>query len=69
MSGQDRALFRPCRDDVWRQLADQVEGRFIDGGLLGTDVIQVTSGDWIITLDTQTQIHGKRSTWVCPLRR
>ena len=49
-----RALFGPSKEMVWRSLAEQVEGRFVDGGFLGTDVVQVATGDWIITLDTDT---------------
>ncbi len=45
-------LFGPSKEKVWRQLAEKVEGRFIEGGLFGQDAVQVSSGDWIITLDT-----------------
>ena len=47
-----KALFSPSKEVVWRQLAKQVEGRFVEGGFFGTDVVQARTGDWIITLDT-----------------
>ena len=47
-----KGLFGPSKETVWRQLAEKVEGRFIEGGMFGQDAVQTTSGDWIITLDT-----------------
>ena len=46
------ALFGPSKKEIWRQLAERVGGRFIDGGFTGADVVQVRAGDWINTLDT-----------------
>ncbi len=63
-----RALFGPSKESVWRSLAEQVEGRFVDGGFLGTDVVQVATGDWIITLDTYTVRSGNQSTTYTRLR-
>ncbi len=54
-----RVLFGPSKEEIWRQVAEQVEGRFIDGGFFGTDVVQAATGDWIITLDTYTVRRGK----------
>ena len=63
-----RALFGPSKESVWRSLAEQVEGRFVEGGFLGTDVVQVATGDWIITLDTYTVSSGNSSTTYTRLR-
>jgi len=63
-----RALFGPSKEEIWRQLARRVEGRFVEGGFFGTDVVQVSTGDWIITLDTYTVSTGKSSTTFTRLR-
>ena len=63
-----RALFGPSKAEIWRQLAQQVEGRFIEGGFFGTDAVQATTGDWIITLDTYTVSSGNSSTTYTRLR-
>ncbi|MEE8148484.1 MAG: hypothetical protein V3T24_12820, partial [Longimicrobiales bacterium] len=63
-----KALFGPSKGEVWRELAQQVEGRFVEGGFLGTDVVQATAGDWIITLDTYTVSSGNSSTTYTRLR-
>jgi len=47
-----QGLFGPSKEKIWRQLAEKVGGRFTAGGLFGHDAVQITSGDWIITLDT-----------------
>jgi hypothetical protein len=49
-----KALFGPSKEMVWRQVAEQMQGRFVGGGVFGTDVVQAKTGDWIITLDTYT---------------
>ncbi len=46
-----KGRFGPSKEKIWRQLAEKVEGRFIEGGLFGQAAVQITSGDWIITLD------------------
>ncbi len=63
-----KALFGPSKGEVWQELAQQVEGRFIEGGFLGTDVVQARAGDWIITLDTYTVSSGNSSTTYTRLR-
>ena len=57
-----KALFGPSKEEIWRQVAAQVEGRFSDGGFFGTDFVQVTTGDWIITLDTYSDDDGNTYT-------
>ncbi len=54
-----RALFGPSRRDVWRQLAEDVDGQFHEGGLFSPFAVQARTGDWIITLDTYTSGDGK----------
>ncbi|MDE2943321.1 MAG: HEAT repeat domain-containing protein [Gemmatimonadota bacterium] len=54
-----KALFGPSRKDVWRQLADEVDGQFHEAGFLNPFAVQSRTGDWIITLDTYTSGDGK----------
>ena len=54
-----KALFGPSRRDVWRQLAEDVDGQFHEGGLFSPFAVQARTGDWIITLDTYTSGDGK----------
>ena len=49
-----KGLLSSNKEAVWRQLAEQAEGRFIGGGFLIPDVVQARTGDWIFTLDTYT---------------
>ena len=63
-----KALGGASKEEIWGQLAEQVEGRFSKGGFLGSDVVQVTAGDWIITLDTYDVSDGNSSTTYTRLR-
>ncbi len=57
-----KGLFGPTKAKIWRQLAEKVEGRFIEGGLFGHDAVQVTTSDWIITLDTYSDENDRTYT-------
>jgi hypothetical protein len=63
-----RSLFGPSKDDVWSQLADQVGGRFTDGGFFGRDRLEVRVDPWVLTLDTYTVSNGKHHTTYTRLR-
>ncbi len=63
-----RALFGPSKEQVWTELAHEVEGRFLEGGLFSADAVQVRAGDWIITLDTYTVSTGQSSQTYTRLR-
>jgi len=54
-----KALFGPSRKDVWRQLADEVDGQFHEAGFLNPFAVQSRTGDWTLTLDTYTSGDGK----------
>jgi hypothetical protein len=54
-----RCLFGPSREEIWTQLAQQVGGRFIEGGFLKSDKVVASHGEWSITLDTYTVSTGK----------
>jgi hypothetical protein len=57
--GPLRAWFGPSREEVWRQLSTEIEGRYVEGGFLKTDKVEVEHGPWIVTLDTYTVSTGK----------
>lgn len=66
--GLMRELFGPSRDEIWRQLAQEVGGQFNEGGWFGTDFVQVNYGDWTVTLDNFTVSTGKSSTTYTRIR-
>jgi hypothetical protein len=57
--GRLREWFGPSREEVWRQLSTEIEGRYVEGGFLKTDKVEVQHGPWIVTLDTYTVSTGK----------
>jgi hypothetical protein len=54
-----RRLFGPSRKEIWKQLSDQIGGRYIEGGFARSDRVEATHEDWIVTLDTYTVSTGK----------
>jgi hypothetical protein len=54
-----RGLFGPSKKEVWRQLSDQIGGRFVDGGMWKGDKVEATHGEWTVTLDTYAVSTGK----------
>jgi hypothetical protein len=54
-----RSMFGPSRKEVWTQLAEQVQGDFVQGGFLRSDKVVVATGQWTVTLDTYTVSHGE----------
>jgi len=56
-----KGFFGPAKEEVWRQLAAQLQGNFVDGGFFGKDKVEVQHGDWTITLETLVVSTGKSS--------
>jgi hypothetical protein len=54
-----RNLFGPSRKEVWRQLSDEMGARFVAGRFMKGDKVEVTHGQWTLTLDTYTVSTGK----------
>src|SRR5690242_10697170 len=52
-------VFGPSRKEIWKQLSDQMHGRFVDGGAWRGDKVLVEHGDWTLTLDTYVVSTGK----------
>ena len=55
-----RKLFGPSQAELWNLLAQQVGGQFIEGkGFGGVHRVEVSVGQWIVTLDTFVVSTGK----------
>jgi hypothetical protein len=57
--GAFRGMFGPSRKDVWQQLSREMGARFVEGGFAKADKVQVTHGEWTVTLDTYAVHTGK----------
>lgn len=51
-------LFRNSRRAVWRQLAAELDGKFVQGSLIVADQIIVNHDAWVIVFDTFTKPRG-----------
>ena len=63
-----KSLFGPSQKVIWRQLSQEVRGKFHEGGFLTTTAVQARAGDWIITLVTVTTGDGKTNQTFTRLR-
>lgn len=45
-------LFGRSKEAIWIQLAEQVNGKFVDGGFWSTDQVIAKAGQWTVMLDT-----------------
>ncbi|MFP5284268.1 MAG: DUF3137 domain-containing protein [Thermoanaerobaculia bacterium] len=54
-----RKVFGPSREEVWRQLCQEIGADFVEGGFWKGDKVQARVEDWIVTLDTYTVHAGK----------
>ncbi|MCY3766134.1 MAG: DUF3137 domain-containing protein [Gemmatimonadetes bacterium] len=50
-----RSIFGPSKDEIWRQIASDIEGEFVDGGFWGENAVTYNHGEWRIVLDTRTE--------------
>ena len=57
--GAFRRMFGPSRKEVWQQLSREMGARFVEGGFAKPDKVQVTHGEWTVTLDTYAVHTGK----------
>jgi hypothetical protein len=48
------ALFGPNKDEVWRQLCQEIGAKFVSGSAWKGNKVQATVGPWTVTLDTYT---------------
>ena len=65
-----RDMFGPSRDEIWRQLAAEMNASFTAGtGLFGAGArVQAQHGQWVVTLDTYTVSTGRSSATYTRLR-
>ena len=63
-----RSIFGPSKDEIWKQIATDIEGEFIEGGFWGKDVIIYKHGEWQILLDTYVVSTGTSSHTVTRMR-
>ena len=62
-----REVFGPYKRDVWKRLAAEVDGRFVEGGAFHADKVVVAAGPWTVTLDTFSS-GGEQPTTYTRLR-
>lgn len=54
-------LFGQSKDEVWRQLAQEIHADFVEGGFWRGSKVQAHVGPWIVTLDTYIVSDGHSS--------
>ena len=50
-----RSIFGPTKDEIWKQIASDMTGEFIDGGFWEENAVTYNHGEWRIILDTRTE--------------
>jgi len=63
-----REIFGPSKEEIWRQLAEQIQADFVNGGLWKADKVEARHRQWTIVLDTYTVSSGKSSTTYTRMR-
>jgi hypothetical protein len=51
-------ILGPSKDEIWRQLSDQIGGDFVQGGFWKGSKVQAPYKQWTITLDTSKVFTG-----------
>ncbi len=60
--------FGPSKDEVWRQLSQEIGAEFVEGGFWQGNKVQVHVGPWTVTLDTHTESSGESSVTYTRMR-
>jgi len=63
-----RSLLGPSKQEIWKQLCEEIGAQYVDGSFWKGDKVQGTHGPWTITLDTYTISDGKTSTTYTRMR-
>jgi len=66
--GMLKDLFGPSKDEIWRQLSQEINADFIEGGFWKGSKLQATVKEWTVTLDTYTVSTGKSSVTFTRMR-
>jgi hypothetical protein len=53
--------FSPGKDEVWRELCEEIGAEFVAGGMWKGNKVQAHVGPWTVTLDTFT-VHTEHSS-------
>ncbi len=54
-----RKWFGPSREEIWRKLAAEYGATYVEGGFMERGKVEVTHGEWTITLDSYVVSTGK----------
>jgi hypothetical protein len=61
--------FGPSKDEVWRQLSEEIGAEFVERGFWkGGSKVQAHVAPWTVTLDTYTDSSGESSTTYTRMR-
>jgi hypothetical protein len=55
-----RELFGPSRDEIWRQLASEIDANYVEGNYWERGKIQASHTGWLITLEEHGKYHHIR---------
>lgn len=61
-------LFGPSKKEVWRQLASEIQGDYIESGFLKVEKVQANIDNWIVLFDTYSVSEGETSTTYTRIR-
>jgi hypothetical protein len=53
-----KSLFGPSKEEIWSQVANEINGDYIDGGFWEGDKLVYVHNEWEIVLDTYTTSSG-----------
>jgi hypothetical protein len=54
--------FGPSKDEVWRELSQEIGAEFVEGGFWKGNKVKAQVGTWTVTLDTYTVSTGHTHT-------
>jgi len=60
--------FGPSKDEVWRQLSQEIGAEFLEGGFWKGNKVQAHVDPWTVTLDTYTESSDESSTTYTRMR-
>ncbi len=58
-----RDIFGPSKEEIWTQIAKDIDGKYEDGGFLGTDVLRYHHKQWEVLLDTYSTGGKNKRTY------
>ena len=60
--------FGPSKDEMWRQLSEEIGAEFVEGGFWKGNKVQAHVGPWTVTLDIYTESTGESSVTYTRMR-